>query len=211
MSEEQYGALPESFLVRELRYRIEVPGFRTREVTLVTTLLDGVAYTAESLANLYATRWRVEENLKSLKVTMKMDVLKCRTVDGVQKELTMYAIAYNLVRLTMCEAAERQDVAADRVSFIDALRWLRGAEEGAEMPELVVNPERPGRYEPRVKKRRPKQYPWLQRPRAEFAKSCGRRTWRPDRIEQVYVETIPILIGRGGGEAVRINYEILIS
>ena len=56
ISEEQYGALTESFLVRELRYRIEVPGFRTREVTLVTTLLDGVAYTAESLANLYATR-----------------------------------------------------------------------------------------------------------------------------------------------------------
>ncbi len=132
MSEEQYGALPESFLVRELRYRIEVPGFRTREVTLVTTLLDGVAYTAESLANLYATRWHIEENLKSLKVTMKMDVLKCRTVDGVQKELTMYAIAYNLVRLTMCEAAERQDVAADRVSFIDALRWLRGRGGGGD-------------------------------------------------------------------------------
>ena len=79
------------------------------------------------------------------------------------------------------------------------------------MPQVVVDPERPGRYEPRVKKRRPKQYPWLQRPRADCPKISGRRTWRPDRIEQVYVETIPILIGRGGGEAVRINYEILIS
>jgi hypothetical protein len=165
-----YLALPETILVRELRYRIEAPGFRTREVTLVTTLLDATAYPAEALANLYATRWRVEENLKSLKITMKMDVLKCTTVDGVHKELMMYAIAYNLVRLTMCEAGDRQGVAADRVSFIDALRWLRGAEEGEEMPELVVNPERPGRYEPRVKKRRPKQYPLMKKPRAELRK-----------------------------------------
>jgi hypothetical protein len=101
---------------------------------------------------------------------MKMDVLKCKTVDGVHKELMMYAIAYNLVRLTMCEAGDRQGVAADRVSFIDALRWLRGADEGEEMPELVVNPERPGRYEPRVRKRRPKQYPVMKRPRAELRK-----------------------------------------
>ena len=156
--------------MRELRYRIEAPGFRTREVTLVTTLLEATAYPAEALAKLYATRWRVEENLKSLKVTMKMDVLKCTTVEGVHKELMMYAVAYNLVRLTMCEAGDRQGVAADRVSFIDALRWLRGADESEEMPELVVNPARPGRYEPRVRKRRPKQYPVMKRPRAELRK-----------------------------------------
>jgi hypothetical protein len=170
MSEDQYRALPESILVRELRYRIEAPGFRTREVTLVTTLTDATVYPAEALANLYATRWRVEENLKALKQTMKMDVLKCTTVDGVQKELTMYALAYNLVRLTMCEAGERQGVAADRVSFLDTLRWLRQAEAGEELPELVVNPLRPGRYEPRVRKRRPKQYPVMKRPRAELRK-----------------------------------------
>jgi hypothetical protein len=170
MSEDQYRALPESILVRELRYRIEAPGFRTREVTLVTTLTDGAVYPAEALANLYGTRWRVEENLKALKQTMKMDVLKCTTVDGVHKELTMYALAYNLVRLTMCEAGDRQGVAADRVSFIDTLRWLRQAEAGEELPELVVNPLRPGRYEPRVRKRRPKQYPVMKKPRAELRK-----------------------------------------
>ena len=156
--------------MRELRYRITAPGFRTREVTLVTTLLDEAVYTADALAELYGTRWRVEENLKALKQTMKMDVLKCKTVDGVLKELTMYALAYNLVRVTMGEAARRQGVAADRVSFIDALRWLREAEEGEEMPELVVNPWRPGRYEPRVRKRRPKQYPVMKKPRAELRK-----------------------------------------
>jgi len=170
LSAAEYRKLPESILVRELRYRITAPGFRTREVTLVTTLLDEAVYTADALAELYGTRWRVEENLKALKQTMKMDVLKCKTVDGVLKELTMYALAYNLVRVTMGEAARRQGVAPDRVSFIDALRWLREAEEGEEMPKLVVNPWRPGRYEPRVRKRRPKPYPVMKKPRAELRK-----------------------------------------
>jgi len=170
MSKDEYRKLPESILVRELRYRITAPGFRTREVTLVTTLLDAAVYPADALAELYGTRWRVEENLKSLKQTMKMDVLKCMTVDGVLKELTMYALAYNLVRVAMCQAAGRQGVEADRVSFIDALRWLRGAEEGEEMPELVVNPRRAGRYEPRVRKRRPKPYPVMRKPRSELRK-----------------------------------------
>ncbi len=170
MSAAEYQALPESIMVRELRYRIEVPGFRTREVTLVTTLTDAVAYPADAPAELYGTRWRVEEHLKALKQTMKMDVLKCMTVDGVLKELTMYAVAYNLVRVTMCQAAGRQGVVADRVSFIDALRWLRGAEAGEEMPELVVNPWRPGRFEPRCKKRRPKQFDLMRVPRAESRK-----------------------------------------
>jgi hypothetical protein len=170
MSEAEYGALPESITVRELRYRITAPGFRTREVTLVTTLLDAEAYPADALAELYGTRWRVEENLKALKQTMKMDVLKCKTVDGVLKELTVYAVAYNLVRVAMGQAASRQGVEVDRVSFVDALRWLCGVEEGEEMPELVVNPRRPGRYEPRVRKRRPKQYPVMKKPRAELRK-----------------------------------------
>jgi hypothetical protein len=116
------------------------------------------------------TRWRVEENLKSLEITMKMDVLKCMTVEGVLKELTMYAVVYNLVRVTMCEEAGRRGVEADRVSFIDALRWLREAEAGEERPELIVNPLRPGRSEPRAKKRRPKQYDLLRVPRAELRK-----------------------------------------
>jgi hypothetical protein len=170
MSEADYRGLPESIRVRELRYRITAPGFRTREVTLVTTLLDAEAYPASALAELYMMRWRVEEHLKSLKQTMKMDVLKCKTVDGVLKELTVYAMAYNLVRVAMVQAAGRQGVAVDRVSFIDALRWLQEAEKGEEMPELVVNPLRPGRYEPRVRKRRPKQYPLMKRPRAELRK-----------------------------------------
>jgi hypothetical protein len=171
MSAAEYQALPESIEVRELRYRIEVPGFRTHEVTLVTTLIDAEAYPADAPADLYGSRWRVEEHLKALKQTMEMDVLKCMTVDGVLKELTMYAVAYNLVRATMCEAAARRGVAVvDRVSFVDALRWLRGVEAGEEMPELVVNPMRPGRSEPRCKERRPQQFDLMRVPRAETRK-----------------------------------------
>ena len=93
------------------------------------------------------------------------------TVDGVQKELVVYAIVYNLVRLVMMEAARRQGVGADRISFVDAMRWLIQAEPVDELPELVGNPDRPGRVEPRVRKRRPKQYPLMKRPRAELRNS----------------------------------------
>jgi Transposase DDE domain len=166
MSAERYAALPGSLAVRELRYRLGRPGFRTREVTLATTLLDAGAYPLEALAELYGTRWRVELNLRHLKTTLKMDVLKCKTLEGVLKELTVYAVVYNLVRLVMCEAASRQGVSVERVSFVDALRWLEHARPGDDLPDLVVNPDRPGRFEPRVRKRRPKQYPLMTKPRS---------------------------------------------
>jgi hypothetical protein len=169
MSQEKFAALPESLILRELRYRVGRPGFRTETVTLVTTLLDAEIYPVEALAELYGVRWRVEQNLKHLKQTMKMDVLKCMTVDGVLKELTIFAIVYNLVRVVMMEAAARQGVDVERISFIDALRWLCEMKT-ADLPELVVNPTRPGRFEPRVRKRRPKEYPLMKKPRSELRK-----------------------------------------
>ncbi|WP_406698027.1 IS4 family transposase [Singulisphaera sp. Ch08] len=168
MTAEEYAALPDTLVVRELRYDVGRPGFRTKSVTLVTTLLDAELYPLEALAELYGMRWRVELNLRHLKQTMKMDVLKCATVEGVLKELAAYAIVYNLVCLVMMEAAKRQKVAVERISFIDALRWLLQAKPGDELPELIVNPDRPDRVEPRVKKRRPKQYPLMKKPRAEL-------------------------------------------
>ena len=170
MTAEEYEALPGTLIVRELRYDVGRPGFRTRTVTLVTTLLDADGYPLEALAELYGARWRVELNFRHLKTTMKMDVLKCRTFAGVLKELTVYAIVYNLVRVVMVEAARRQGVDVERVSFVDAWRWLSQARSGDELPELVVNTERPGRYEPRVRKRRPKQYPLMRKPRSVLRK-----------------------------------------
>jgi hypothetical protein len=114
--------------------------------------------------------WNIELNLRHLKQTMKMDVLKCRTVDGVLKELAVYALVYNLVRVVMLEAARRQGREVERISFVDALRWLADSEGDEELPGLVVNRDRPGRVEPRVVKRRPKKYMWMTRTRAEWRK-----------------------------------------
>ncbi len=121
MSMAEFAALPASLTLRELRYRVDQRGCRTRQVTLVTTLLDPQQYPAQALADLYGQRWQIETNLRHLKQTMKMDVLHCKTVAGVLKELTVFALVYNLVRTVMYAAAVRQDVPVDRISFADAL------------------------------------------------------------------------------------------
>jgi len=167
LDKEAYAALPSSLLVRELRFQIQRPGFRVHEVTLVTTLLDPQRYPAEELAQLYFDRWRIEVNLRHLKQTLGLDVLRCLTEAGVRKEICMLALVYNLVRLVMLQAARQQEVEPDRISFIDALRWLRTAKPGEDVPLLIVNVPRQ-RVEPRVKKRRPKQFPLMKRPRAEL-------------------------------------------
>lgn len=165
ISAEQYAQLPASLVVRELRYSLQEKGFRPQEITLVTTLLDEQRYTLGDLVDLFRQRWEVETNLGHLKTTMKMDVLKCQTVDGVLRELQVFALIYNLVRQVMLAAASRQQVDVRRISFIDALRWLQSASPGDEMIALVVNPHRPDRIEPRVRKRRPKEYPVMKKPR----------------------------------------------
>lgn len=160
-----FAALPAVLCLRELRYRVAQAGFRTQTVPLVTTLLDVDLYPADALAALYHMRWQVETNLRHLKQTMGLDVLHCQRLVGVLKELTVFALVYNLVRVLMLAAAQRQGVALERISFIDALRWLSTARPGEPLPPLVVNPHRPDRVEPRAVKRRPKPYPLLMTPR----------------------------------------------
>jgi hypothetical protein len=171
LTPEVFAALPAVLCVRELRYRVPHAGFRTQTVTLVTTLLDVDLYPADALAALYGTRWQVETNLRHLKQTMGLDVLHCKRLLGIHKELTVFALIYNLVRVVMLVAAKRQGVALERISFIDALRWLSTARPGETLPPLVVNPFRPGRVEPRAVKRRPKPYPLLMQPRREARKA----------------------------------------
>jgi hypothetical protein len=174
MTSDEYAALPGELTVRELRYRVEVPGYRVREITLVATLLDAATYPASELAELYYKRWQIEINFKHIKTSMKMDVLRCETVEGVLKELAVFCLAYNLVRSVMAESAGLQGVAPDRVSLVDALRWLIGVEE-ADASVLVVNPSRPGRVEPRVAKRRPKQYMRMTEPRPVLRKQLPKK------------------------------------
>jgi Transposase DDE domain len=160
-----YASLPATLTLRELRWRIEQPGCRTHEVILVTTLLDAELYPTAEVATLYGQRWQVETNLRHLKQTLGMDVLRTKTVVGIHKELAVFALVYNLVRLVMLKAAARQQVPIERISFIAALRWLCHACYGATLGKLEIVPRRPGRNEPRVRKRRPKKYNLMTKPR----------------------------------------------
>jgi hypothetical protein len=99
---------------------------------------------------------------------MQMAVLHCKIVSGVLKELTVFAIVYNLVRLVMRQSATLQHTAVERISFLDALRWLSAPSPGRPLMALLVNPVRPHRVEPRVKKWRPKSFPFMIKPRQEL-------------------------------------------
>jgi hypothetical protein len=107
----------------------------------------------------------METSLAHLKTTMQMDMLHCKTVPGVLKELTIFALVYNLVRMVMCQSAGLQHIGVERISFLDALRWLSAPSTGIPLGALRVNPIRPHRVEPRVKKRRSKRFPLMIKPR----------------------------------------------
>ena len=166
MSQGQWDQLPESILLREIRRTISRHGFRPLTVTIVTTLLDAQQYPADELIELRLTRWMIETNLRHLKITLGMDVLKCKTLVGVRKERMIFLLVYNLIRILMLQAARRQGVNVNRLSFADALAWLRWGDLNTP-PALKVNPWRPGRLEPRTLKRAKKQFPYLTVPRKQ--------------------------------------------
>jgi hypothetical protein len=168
ISPELWASLPQSILIREIRRRVRRPGLPTLSLTIITTLLDAALYPADDLVQLYLRRWEAETCFKHLKTTLKLEVVKCQTVAGVLKELAVLVLLYNLVRLVMREAGRRQQVAPQRISFADALAWLRSAGPEDALPSLLVVPRRPDRLEPRVRKRRPKAYPLMQQPRAQL-------------------------------------------
>ena len=128
---------------------------------------QGIEHVTDTLMP-WCVRWEVETNFRHLKQTLGMDILHTKTVDGIHKELAMFAIAYNLVRLVMIESAKRQGVAPERISFCGTLRWLRAAGQGGALDRIKVNPGRAGSIEPRVRKRRPKNFPLMNRPRSEL-------------------------------------------
>ena len=168
MSKKEFASAPQWILVREVRREAKIGGVR-RDVTLVSTLTDPAKYPAKVLVKLLGERWSIELNLRSLKTTMGAERLHCKTLQGVKKELLMYVIVYNLVRLLMLKAAARQRVRLDRISFSDALARLRyGSSDWEVWVDLKLNPLRPGRVEPRVVKRRPKPYPTMGRPRDQM-------------------------------------------
>jgi hypothetical protein len=168
MTAERYAALPASLVVREVRRTVTLDDGRRVTVTILTTLLDPARCPADDLVKLRMRRWDVETNLRHLKAAMGLEVLRCKSEAGVRKELAVFCLAYNLVRLVMLEAARRQAAPVARVSFTDALKWVRHARPGDAMPRLLVNPHRPDRVEPRVVKRRRKRYYLMTRPRDQL-------------------------------------------
>ena len=173
-----FDALPAFIEVREIKRQVRLPTGLKQMITLVTTLLDPAIYPAAELVEVLKGRWAVEVNLRHLKTTMKMEILRSQTVAGIEKELYMFLIVYNLVRLVMLEAAARQAVPVARISFADALYWVRHGDLSRPLPKLRLVPERPERIEPRAVKRRPKPYAWLNRPRVEMRKRLRQRKRR---------------------------------
>lgn len=176
---EVWHRLPERLRVREFRYRLTRRGFRSREVTVVTTLLDPDRYPKSAVAQLYGRRWEIETNLRHLKTTMRMDVLRCQTVEGIHRELAVFGMVYNAVRLVMMHVAPARGVPPDRVSFVDVLRWLALGCPGHELPAFELNPIRCRSPAPRVVRRRHKNHTYMTRPR------------RPQRKLPVTLELCP--------------------
>jgi putative transposase len=182
MSREDYAALPEQLVLREVRVRVRQRGFRSRNLLVVTTLLDVTEFAAEEIAQLYRCRWQAELNLRSIKTVLEMDHLRCKTPHRVRNEISMHLVAYNLIRRAMALAAIEAGVCPWQVSFKGALQALSNFLPllGTSMPlesgcsglvsciaaHLVGS--RPDRYEPRLVKRRPKTYKHLREPRANY-------------------------------------------
>jgi len=166
MAAAQFASLPQWINVRIVRYTIKQNGSRTRHVAVATTLMDEQLWPDAKIAELYGHRWNIETCFDHLKTTMKLSVLKCQTVGGIQRELMMYLIAYNLIRLAMLNGAVRRRTSVDRVSFIDAMRHLAARLAGLMgVGRLMLNPHRPSRRQPRVIRRRMKEYDLLREPR----------------------------------------------
>ncbi|MCA9139905.1 MAG: IS4 family transposase [Planctomycetales bacterium] len=178
-------AMPRFLTVREVRFRVERPGFRSQEIVVVTTLLDAVEYSKEDLAELYRSRWNQELDLRSIKTTMQMDVLRCKTPELVRKEIWTHFLAYNLIRTIMAQAAVKHDLAPRTISFKATMQLLeafqpllsyaaktrRSCEDlRDQLLSAIANHRvgnRPDRTEPRKKKRRRMPYDLLNKPRAE--------------------------------------------
>ena len=180
-------ALPERLTIRETRIQVEQPGYRTRTMIVVTTLLDADKVTASDLADLYRARWNAELDLRSLKQTMQMDILRCKTPELVRKEIWTHILAYNLIRSIIAQAANKHHMEPRTISFKGAIQTLEAfqpliATQGdcsctrrQRLYDQLLNAvathrvaDRPDRFEPRQRKRRQKKYDRMMKPRNQL-------------------------------------------
>jgi len=193
LDRQTYHSLPESITIREARIRVAQRGFRTKFIVVVTTLLDPQQTTKEDLATLYRARWNNELDLRTIKSTMQMHHLRCKTPELVHKEIWMHILAYNLIRTIIAQAAVKHDLLPRSISFKGAsqtleafqpLIELQAAHDTALRERLYHNlldaiathrvADRPDRYEPRLKKRRRNNYDCLTKPRAEIKRQMAK-------------------------------------
>jgi hypothetical protein len=182
-----YKSLPDFLTVRETRVLVEQPGFRSQTIIVVTTLLNAEEITSSDLAELYRARWHNELDLRSIKQTMQMEILRCKTPELVRKEIWTHLLAYNLIRTIIAQAATRHGLEPRSISFKGAIQTLeafqpmialqghRGSAFRMSLYRHILDAialhrvaDRPDRVEPRLRKRRPKHYGYLRKPRHEY-------------------------------------------
>lgn len=182
-----YKTLPDYLEVRETRIRVEQPGFRTKTIIVVTTLLDPEATTKEDLADLYRRRWSQELDIRDFKISLQMDILRCKTPELVRKEIWTHILAYNLIRTIMAQAASQHELHPREISFkgtvqtLEAFQPIIGCQSnkgGAHRQLLYFQllkavashrvADRPDRFEPRKRKRRPRKAEPMLKPRSEL-------------------------------------------
>jgi len=186
ISADIWESIPDKMILREVKIQIAAKGFRVKTFVVVTTLLNPVEYSSNDLADIYLRRWAIELYFRDIKISMAMDVFRCKTPEMVHKELLMHIIAYNLIRLLMITASNIHKAPLTRLSFkgtLDTLRqWLpalaavfhKRSEYNRIFNAMLkciaddLVPFRPDRSEPRAKKRRPKKYHLLNKPRHEM-------------------------------------------
>jgi hypothetical protein len=179
-----FKALPELLTIRETRVEVQQPGFRSRNIIVVSTLFDAEEVTASDLASLYRARWNAELDLRSLKQTMQMDILRCKTPELVRKEIWTHILAYNLIRTIIAQAASKHHLEPRAISFKGAIQTLeafqpliaaQGERDSTYRLQLYQKlldavathrvADRPDRFEPRQRKRRQKKYDRMMKPR----------------------------------------------
>ena len=183
MEPEVYAAIAATLTVREMHTQVQRPGYRVRELTVVTTLCDADQYAKDAILDLYHERWQVELDIRSIKVALVMEPLHCLSPFMVEKELWAYWLGYNLVRKVSCQAALERGLHPREISFtatkqalIEAWQQmtLSSREKRLALGRALLTAlgkekvgQRPGRCEPRAVKRRPKPHKLLNKPRAE--------------------------------------------
>jgi hypothetical protein len=193
MDPQTYEQMPASIEVREIRVHVDCPGCRAESFVVVTTLTDSAEYPKDDVAELYHSRWLAELDIRAIKITMGMDVMRCKTPEMVRKEMWTCLLAYNLIRRTLLQSARQSGDRPRELSFTAAMQsiaasWLIIVLSDSPVTEALIDAalgtlsthpvgHRPDRVEPRAVKRRPKPHDLLTKPRDEARAELLTRRW----------------------------------